>query len=132
MLAGDSFDKLNEWDQDEIIQRTSADRFFVMVTAFDFKSCISGRKKTLLWRTRMSVPSNQDQRFDDMLPVMIKAGESRLGRESSHPEFSIVPLTEEGSVIIGTPEVKDYQEAPLTPPNTGSDRFFPLKFVPNK
>jgi len=131
MLAGDHFNPLTDTDVDELFQRTSADRYFVVVSAFDFKSCLNGQKKKLLWRTRMSVPSNMfGERFAHMLPMLLTAGEAQLGRETRHPIFSEVPLTKEGSVSIGTPVVKDYEEVPPTIPDVGSDRFLPLKFKP--
>jgi hypothetical protein len=134
LIAGDSgnettanFFNLKFEDWDDIIQRTKSDRYFVIVTAFDFRSYVKDHKKTELWRTRMSLPSTMGVTFDQAFPVMLKAGESRLGRQSTHPEYTTVPL-DRARVEIGTPEVIDYQEVPMAPPNVGSDTFVPFRF----
>jgi len=125
-IKGDAF-TLKFEDVDDIIQRTKSDRYFIIVTAYDFRSYIKDHKKTQLWRTRMSLPSTLGMDFGRALPILLNAGESRLGRQSTHPEFSTVPL-EKGRVEIGTPEVIDYQEVPTPPPDVGSDTFMPFHF----
>lgn len=118
MIAGTTFDKLNLREQSEIVQRTRVDRYFVVIGAYDFESCLRGHKGILLWSAKMSVPSNFDANFDRLLPILISAGEPHFGRESKQAEFTPVKMTREGRVIVGTPVVKDYQDlsAP-TPPN---------------
>jgi len=99
----------------ELIARTRVDRYFVVIKAYDFQSCLPGHNKTLLWRANMSVPSNADAKFADMLPLMLRAGESHFGREFAPTELSTNQLAPKGQVTIGTSEVKDYQEESVTP-----------------
>ncbi len=132
MIAGGSFDKLTYWDQDDVIQRSHVDRFFVVVSAYDLNGTLAAHKKVLLWKTKMSLPSNMNAIFAERLPLMVRAGEPYFGRETNHPELLIVPLTKEGKVTVGTMEVKDYQEVPPTVPDTGSDRFLPFRFPAKK
>jgi hypothetical protein len=118
LVAGATFDEISMGDQQELIQRMRVDRYFVVIGAYDFKSCLGGHKGILLWSAKMSVPSNFDANFDRLLPILIRAGETHFGRESKRAEFTPVELTKEGRVIIGTPEVKDYPEAvPKQPEN---------------
>jgi hypothetical protein len=120
LVAGTTFpdgyfdDSVVHAQQAEFIQRARVDRYFVIICAFDFQSCLPGHKKILLWRANMSVPSNLPVTYADMLPLLINAGDAHLGRESEQAEFLTVALPTRAKVTIGTPEVTDDHGAPLS------------------
>jgi hypothetical protein len=114
LVAGHSLSNLNRgWISDElIIQGGSQDRYFVAVSSYDFAAFQKDGKKVLLWRTLMSVPSAGLENFDQVALTLVKAGGPFFGREASRPQLIDLPVTPAGHVVVGTPEVKDYRDAP--------------------
>ncbi len=102
-------------EREDVMQAAEEDRYFVALRAYDFDA-YAGGKKVLLWEAKMSLPSSHLARFGDALVALVKAGAPFFGRETTRPKMLFVPLTPEGQVKVGAPEVKDYLDAPVPPP----------------
>ena len=101
-------------DRDDILQNMRDDRYFVIVSAYDFEAG-KEKKKVLLWQAKMSTPSNRVS-LAEVIPSMITAGGPRFGRETRLPESVTAPLAKEGKVDIGTavvvPDAPDKAKQP--------------------
>lgn len=116
LVGGNTLDHLNPWfDGKEVMQNAQHNRYFVMVTAWDYEAYARRHKKVPLWQAKMSVPSYGIAQFSNVLGVLVRAGGPLFGTETLRPKFLTVPLTPEGRVEVGTPTVKDYFEAPPPP-----------------
>jgi hypothetical protein len=87
-----------------VIEAAQEDRYFIMVTAYDFPATVRQKKAVLLWQAKMSVPS-AGVAFDDVTPTLIAAGGPLFGRETTVPQHISLPVTPEGRVIVGTSKV---------------------------
>jgi hypothetical protein len=106
--------------QDEFLDETHDDRFYVVVTAYDYKAHADKNKKVILWKAKMSVPS-QGVTFDDMLVPLVTAGGPNFGRETiNHPK--LLPSVPDGTVQVGTPTVKSPDDAPKSPDGAPATR----------
>jgi hypothetical protein len=115
MVGGNTLHNLDlDFEREQVMQAAEEDRYFIMISAYDFATYRKSRKKLLLWQAKMSVPSNGVW-MQDVLAALVKAGGPLLGRETIRPKMLILPTTPEGRVEIGTPTVKDYQDAPPPP-----------------
>lgn len=116
LVAGNTVKNVGAFgsDRDDILQNMRDDRYFVIVSAYDFEA---GRekKKVLLWQAKMSTPSNRVS-LAEVIPSMITAGGPRFGRETRLPESVTAPLAKEGKVDIGTavvvPDAPDKAKPP--------------------
>ena len=100
-------------EREDILQAARDERYFVIVSAYDFKAA-TGKKKVLLWRAKMSTPSNRVS-LAEVIPAMITAGGPRFGRETRLPESVTAALAKEGKVEIGTPTVVQDSILPAPP-----------------
>lgn len=107
LVAGNTLGNVGPFgfQRDDILQASREDRYFVIVSAYDFEAAKT-KKKVLLWQTKMSTPSNRVS-LAEVIPGMITAGGPRFGRETKLPESVTAPLAKEGKVEIGTPTVVD-------------------------
>lgn len=92
------------FQREDIIQAAREDRYFVIVTAFDFVAAAKEKKKIMLWQAKMSTPSNRVT-LAEVIPSMIKAGGPLFGRETKLPESVVKPIDRTGNVEVGTPVV---------------------------
>ena len=102
LVAGNTVKNVGAFgsDRDDILQNIRDDRYFVIVSAYDFDSA-KEKKKVLLWQAKMSTPSNRVS-LAEVIPAMITAGGPRFGRETRLPESVTAPLAKEGKVEVGT------------------------------
>ena len=101
-------------ERTEVYQKISEDRFFVVIDAYDFQTFMKSRKKVLLWRAKVSVPST-GLAFSSVLKDMLDATAPQLGIESKHIKTVIKDLPI-GHVTVGpTEEVPD--NGPATSPS---------------
>ena len=102
LVAGNTVKNVGAFgsDRDDILQNMRDDRYFVIVSAYDFEAG-KEKKKVLLWQAKMSTPSNRVS-LAEVIPSMITAGGPRFGRETRLPESVTAPLAKEGKVDIGT------------------------------
>ncbi len=105
LVAGNTLANISafSFQREDILQAARDDRYFVIVSAFDFEAA-KEKKKKLLWQAKMSTPSNRVS-LAEVIPAMITAGGPHFGRETKVPESITKPLDKEGKVEIGTPTV---------------------------
>ncbi len=84
-----------------IVEELEADRYFVVLKAYDFQLLRTQKVKKLLWETRFSV-REQNNRFDTMLPIMAQRASMYFGQNSRHLLREVVPV---GRVDVGTPTI---------------------------
>jgi hypothetical protein len=114
LVAGNSIKDLGlDFDRDAVMQRAGQDRYFVMVSAYDFGAYKAAHKVVLLWQAKMSASSDTLGQFSDALNALAWAGGPYFGRETKRPATIILPVTPDGRVEIGTPTVKDYSDSLL-------------------
>jgi hypothetical protein len=73
------------------------DRYFVVLTAFDYQMLANKKKSKFLWEVRFSIREHGNQ-FDRRLPAMIALASDYFGRDSGGLHHVDVP---EGKVEIG-------------------------------
>jgi hypothetical protein len=73
------------------------DRYFVVLTAFDYQKLVKDKKSKFLWEVRFSI-REQGNQFDKRLPAMIALASDFFGRDSAGLHHVDVP---EGKVEIG-------------------------------
>ena len=115
LVGGNSLVMLGYADREQVMQAAKDNRYFVILSAYDFPAHQQAHKKVLLWQAKMSVPSYGSE-FNDVMATLITAGEPLLGRETSRPKMLLLPVTPDGKVTIGTPVLTDFRDAPAQRP----------------
>ena len=102
LIAGKNFDSVADFGMktSELIESVGADRFFVMISAYDFAAYTARHKRVLLWVAKMSVPSTGES-MQQLMPILIKQGAPMIGRESLGPKEITLPSIKSGHVEIG-------------------------------
>ena len=115
LVAGNTLGNLGlSFEREDVLQAARDDRYFVIVSAYDFEAA-KQKKKKLLWQAKMSTPSNRVT-LAEVLPAMIASGGPHFGRETERPKSVAAPIVREGKVEIGTPTVvDDAAKAPAKP-----------------
>ncbi len=105
LVAGNTLGNISSlsFEREDILQNARDDRYFAIVSAYDFAAA-KEKKKKLLWQAKMSTPSNRVS-LAEVIPSMITAGGPHFGRETKRPESIAAPLAKEGKVEVGTPVV---------------------------
>lgn len=93
----------------DLLQLIGDNRYFVIVSAYDFASVAHGAAK-LLWRVRLSTRS-AGVSMAQALPTLIRGGGSYFGRELKEMEIRNEPLVSEGQVAGSAPNL-----AAIAPP----------------
>jgi hypothetical protein len=116
LVAGNTLNNVNPFgfQRNDILQNARDDRYFVIVSAYDFAAA-KEKKKKLLWQAKMSTPSNRVS-LAEVIPGLIAAGGPHFGRETKLPESVTAPIAKEGIVEIGTPTVVDDNAKPAASP----------------
>jgi hypothetical protein len=73
------------------------DRYFVVLSAFDYQKLVKDKKSKFLWEVRFSIREHSNQ-FDKRLPAMIALASDYFGKNSNGLQHVEVP---EGRVEIG-------------------------------
>ncbi len=73
------------------------DRYFVVLTAFDYQALVNKKKQKFLWEVRFSIREHGNA-FDRRLPAMVSLASDYFGRDSQGLHHVDVP---EGKVEIG-------------------------------
>jgi hypothetical protein len=105
LVAGNTLKNVGSmsFEREDILQNARDDRYFVLVTAYDFEAG-KERKKKPLWQAKLSAPSNRVS-LAETIPALISAGAPHFGRETEKPKAVSAPLAKEGKVEVGTPVV---------------------------
>ena len=89
---------------DEFMEATRDERYFLVVTAYDYAAYENTHKNVILWKAKMSVPTSGAFLADVILPLA-RAGGPQFGKETTdHPK--LVPNAPVGHVEVGTPVEK--------------------------
>jgi hypothetical protein len=114
LVAGQSLANLDlDFEREAVMQGAEEDRYFVVISAFDFAAA-QQRKKVLLWRTKMSTTADTGD-IGDVLATLIKSGGPWLGRETVRPVWTKQPFEPRGTVKLGDLKVQEYLEPGRTP-----------------
>jgi hypothetical protein len=118
LVGGATLQNLNsDADREAVADRAQENRYFIVISAFDFPTSVHNQKKVPLWQAKLSVPS-AGVSYDDIAEVMIETGSPFFGRETATPKRVTIPVVPEGHVLLGTPQTKDYQDVPPAPAGT--------------
>jgi hypothetical protein len=112
LVAGNTLGNLDRYSELEVVEKADQDRYFLMLSAYDFEAYRKSRKLVLLWQAKMSAPSDSLAQFSDVLTALVWAGGPYFGRETTRPKTFMLPVTPEGHVEIGKLETKDFSVAP--------------------
>jgi hypothetical protein len=115
LLVGNTLPNIHESNGlQSIVEAAQEDRYFIVVTAYDFTATVRQKKAVALWQAKMSVPS-AGVAFDDVTPALVAAGGPLFGRETTVPQQTSLPVTPEGRVMVGTPVLVHYHDATAAP-----------------
>ncbi len=81
---------------DDLISDIENERYFVIVSAYDFRAATREKKLKLLWATRVSIAA-QGSRFNETLPAMLANAARQFGQNSG----SLIRRYQEGVVRLG-------------------------------
>ncbi len=92
-----------------LMYQISYDLYFVVASAYDYASVAQG-KRTLLWRTNMTVNTG-GVNMKETLPPLIATAAPFLGRETEGPEALQRRINRHGQVDIGQPTVVEFMDS---------------------
>lgn len=90
-------------DADEVNEAAREPRLYVLVAALDVEG-LRQKKKNLLWRVRMSIPSLRNS-LPDRLSLMLASAAPYVGRNVERPVFVDDAMRRRAEVELGTLEV---------------------------
>lgn len=90
--AGSSFN--------DLISDIEEERYFIVVSAYDFKTMVAKKERKLLWATRISIRA-QGNKFDERMGAMLARASGHFGRNSK----GLLREYQEGTVNIGEMKV---------------------------
>jgi len=105
---------LESFNRQQFLEAAKQNRYFLILTAYDYAAFAQKNNHLLLWRTNMSVPTTGVY-LSDVLVSLVNAGGPLFGNETvNHPKLQAVP---EGHVEVGTPvEKSEPTVQPVAPP----------------
>ncbi len=90
-------------DNEFLLEQAASDVYYVVASAYDYRSAASNRR-TLLWRTRMTVAAAGVAQ-DQTLPTLVLSAGPYFGKDMKDPEIMSKRTVREGTVEVGTPTV---------------------------
>jgi hypothetical protein len=87
-----------------LINASRVSRYFLIVSALDFKAATE-KRAVLLWTARVST-SQWGHSLDQVLPTLVATGAPMFGRDSYGPHLAAAPIIPMGQVVVGTPVIK--------------------------
>ena len=96
-------------EAERVFDAARDDRVYVLIAAFDAAD-LAKKKKTLLWRTRVSIDSRR-RTLPESLPIMLASAAPYFGKASDQPVFIEDADRRQTDVQVGTPVV-----VPAPPP----------------
>jgi hypothetical protein len=110
-----------------LMDQISDDIYFVVASAYDYASVAQG-KRTLLWRTNMTV-NTAGVNMKETLPPLIATAAPFFGRETGGPEALQRRINRKGMVEIGNATVLEYMDssAPAPAPAPTAPKADPAK-----
>jgi hypothetical protein len=105
LIGGNNLDAIADFGlQARELQEMQYDRYFVMVSAYDFDAYFRRHQLVRLWVAKMSMPIGGTS-MGQAMPALIAAGGPVLGRGTVGPKTAEVPAVPAGRVEVGTPAV---------------------------
>lgn len=92
----------------DLAAEVEEERYYVILSAFDFRTAWKEKKLKLLWVTRVSIRTHGN-RFDRQLAAMLAGAAPYFGRDTPGLVRGFVP---EGKVHVGEPKVLEVGPAP--------------------
>jgi hypothetical protein len=97
---------------DDLMSDIEEERYYIIVTAFDYKTALHEKKKKIVWSARVSVQAHGNQ-FDECVSAMVAKASRYFGQNSGR----LVRQYQEG--VVGKGELKFLGVVPdLAPPPT--------------
>jgi hypothetical protein len=81
---------------DDLTSDLEEERYYVVISAYDFHTAVHDGKRKLLWATRVSI-SARSNKFDEQLATMLAAAGRQFGKESHH----LIRQYREGRIDLG-------------------------------
>jgi hypothetical protein len=97
---------------DDLISDVENERYYVIISAYDYKLAAREKKRKLLWSTRVSIQA-QGNRFDRSVAAMLAAASHQFGANSN----GLIRRYHEGVVNLGELKIIGVEPEP-TPPET--------------
>jgi hypothetical protein len=97
-----------------LFEQAPGDFYYVIISAYDFPAAQKGRR-TLLWRTRLTVDASGVSLVDTLPALLFNAG-PYLGRETERAGTFTKKMLRSGTVEIGASEVIDDNVPEAQPP----------------
>ncbi len=101
MLMASEADRINEAARD--------DRLYIFIAAFEVDALVK-KQNTVLWRTRISIPSRRHS-LPEAMRVMLASAAPYFATETDLPKFIEDADRRKAEVLIGTPTVVEPQPA---------------------
>jgi len=92
---------------DDLMSDIETDRYYVVISAYDFRAATQRQQRKLLWVTRISIQA-QGNRFNERLKDMLASACRYLGQDSGH----LIRQYHQGEVSFGDLKVLGYEPAP--------------------
>ena len=99
----------------QLVEQSKANCYYLIASAYDYAAGAQG-KRTLLWRSKMTVDA-QGVSMADTLPSLILYAGKYLGRDMPEAATIVRRIKRTGQTTLGPLEVKEYLEK-LPPPPT--------------
>src|SRR5439155_15390002 len=96
-----------------LLDQTANDVYYVVASAYDYASAATNRR-TLLWRTRMTVAA-QGVSQEQTLPTLVLSAGPFFGKDMLEAETINKRTMREGTVEVGTPVVVPTTEVDVRP-----------------
>jgi hypothetical protein len=77
---------------DDLISDIESERYYVIITAYDFRAATQEKKRKLLWSTRVSIQT-QGNHFNENLETMLANASRHFGQDSGHLIKQYLPNT---------------------------------------
>ena len=96
--------------EQNLLQLAGDDRYFVIVSAYDF-AALTRRETKLLWRFKVSTRS-AGAAMAEALPTLLRGGAPYFGRDLADTQYATEPLVPEGRAEVGTPKAEEFLPPP--------------------
>lgn len=92
----------------QLLDQVRGEFYYIIVSAYDYASMLQ-RKRTLLWRTHLTVDS-RGVSLVDTLEALVTSGTPYLGKETGRPGSISKTVIRRGRVEIGAPQKTEFLE----------------------
>lgn len=101
-------------DRERVLDAARSDLYFMVVTAYDAPALAKRGEKIVLWRTKITLPS-QGRWLPEVLPDMIASGSAHFGRATDRPVWVSEAERRQTEVLLGDLIILETVEADKIP-----------------